>query len=85
MPKIKKIVDAEVTPVAEEVKEQPQQPIFNMDSVAEMVMVGRYKDGKKFVVRVNLNDELMAKAYLDYGIRYFDLVLDKDILDTLRN
>jgi hypothetical protein len=80
------IIDAEFTPVQEAAKEGQEQKVvqFNFDNVAEMVLVGRYKDGREFVQPVNFDDALKAKMYLDYGTRYFDMIIDKAIFERIK-
>lgn len=85
MPRIKKIVDAEVTPVQEEVKqEQPQAPAFNFDDVGEMVMVGRYKNGKEFAIGYNLDDVLKMKQYCDYGATKYQMLIEQHIFNEIK-
>lgn len=81
--RMKKIVEAETTPVVAAQEEQAPQQGFDMSNVAEMVMVGRYKSGEEFVVPVNFDDVLKARMYCDYGIRYFDLLIDKHLIDKM--
>lgn len=82
--KAKKIVEAETTPVENEVVEaQNEQPGFDMDNVAEMVMVGRYKDGKEFVIPVNLDDVLKAKAYCEYGSTKFQILIERHVFNEI--
>jgi hypothetical protein len=83
MPRVRKIIEAEVAPVVEEPK-QTQEEAFDLNTVAEMVMVGRLKNGTEFVKLINFDDILKARAYLDYGVKYFDFVLEKAIYDRFK-
>lgn len=69
------IIDAEFT----QVEEAPKPPVFNLDDVAEMVMVGRKKDGTEFVQAINFNDALKAKMYADYAITYYQSVIEQAV------
>ena len=86
MGRMQKIVqDAEYTVVEKNTGEiQPEIPTenlnkFDMDNVGEMVMVGRYLNGKEFVQTYKFNDALRAKAYCDYGWKYFDVLITRHI------
>jgi hypothetical protein len=82
--KIQKIVqDAEFTPI-EEPQPQPTQPGFDLSNVGEMVMVGRYKDGKEFVVPVNFDDVVKAKGYCEMGVTYFQLLIERHLYNMIR-
>jgi hypothetical protein len=74
------IVEAEFTPVIEETT-APEQPSFSLDDVGEMVMVGRWKDGREFVQTVNFDDVLKAKAYSDYALTHYQMIIEAAIFE----
>jgi hypothetical protein len=80
--KIKQIVEAETAPVVEE-QAKPQAGL-NFDDVGEAVIVGRYKTGEEFVISVNFDDVLKAKAYCDYGVRHYDIMIDRHLITKLK-
>jgi hypothetical protein len=82
---VEKIVkDAEYTVIGNEAAAQPEVPVLNMDDVGYAVIVGRYKSGKEFVKNININDLLLVKALLDFGVSYYEVIRDKHIIELLK-
>ncbi|RPK20022.1 MULTISPECIES: hypothetical protein [Paenibacillus] len=82
MEKIIKEAEYEVVQETEPVEQVATE--FSLDDVAEMVMIGRRKDGTEFVQLVNTDDALKGKMYADYGARYFDMVIDTALFARLK-
>lgn len=82
--KMQRIVqEGEFTPVDDVQKQEAinehQGGTVNLDDVAFMVVVGRYKNGDPFLLNVNVNDIMTVRGLLEWGI---DEV--KDVADEWR-
>lgn len=86
--KLEKIVrEAEYTVIPEEEPSPVVEAVpgaLNLEDVAEMVMVGRMKNGAEFVQLLGTDDALKAKAYADYGRKYFDMIIDRALYERAR-
>lgn len=75
--KMQRIVkEGEFTPVVEDTTEDTQRQeangehngeVINLDDVAFMVMIGRYKNGEPFFTNVNVNDIFTIKGLLGFA------------------